>query len=93
MVSHIIENFYQKIELGTSNSFTMNETLDGALNETLGHGALVDDLKFNFGMNFGMLVTTIAIVGLVGNILAFIVLSKLEMKSSTNLILRGNFFR
>ena len=85
MVSHIIENFYQKIE-------KMNETLDGALNETLGHGALVDDLKFNFGMNFGMLVTTIAIVGLVGNILAFIVLSKLEMKSSTNLILRGKFF-
>ena len=46
MVSHIIENFYQKIE-------KMNETLDGALNETLGHGALVDDLKFHFGMNFG----------------------------------------
>ena len=76
MVSHIIENFYQKIEL----------------NETLGHGALDHDLKFHFGMNFGMLVTTIAIVGLVGNLLAFIVLSKLEMKSSTNLILRGKFF-
>ena len=75
MVSHIIENFYQKIELGPSNSFTMNETLDGALNETLGHGALDHDLKFHFGMNFGMLVTTIAIVGLVGNLLAWRVMA------------------